>query len=123
MLSLFRFDDHMLIFYKKMLRQQGCVLVICVLLLIWNGYAAFHHMSVISGIGFGAFLGNTLWTLLFYLDLYSDYKLEKHRYGLMKELKDKHEFEEAVKHLEGTQQRYDSMIKELQEAQNNVRPE
>jgi choline-glycine betaine transporter len=123
MINLFNMDDHMVVFNRKMLRQQGCVLTVSVLLLIWNGYSAFHHQSVISAIGFGCFLINVLWTLLFYLDLYSDYKLEKHRYGLMKELRDKHQFDESLKHLESTQQRYDSMIKELIERQNNVRPE
>ncbi len=110
---MFRSNDHMLIFYKKMMRQQGSVLLLCLCLLILNGSWAFSHLTIVNGTAFGAFVCNTFWTLLFFLDLYSDYKLEKHRYTLMKELEDRHHLEKNIEFLKDKQKQYDEMISKV----------
>ena len=120
MLDLFRRGDVMLIFYKKMLRNQGCVLFACVFLMIFNGWLFFHNFSVIIVTAFGAFICNTLWSLLFYFELYSDYKIEKHRNALMKELEDKHELEKNIQFLKDKQKQYDSMISMMQAKNESV---
>lgn len=114
MINFFRSDDTMLIFSKKMLRNQGCVVFLCFALLFINGWICFHNLNMVNGIAFGAFICNTVWTLLFYLDLYSDYQLEKHRYKLIKELEDQHELEKNIEFLKEKQKQYDSMISTLQ---------
>jgi len=116
MMDFFTRDDTMLVFYKKMLRQQGSVLLICLCFLVLNGSFAFNHLTIANGLAFGIFVCNTFWTLIFWCDLYSDYKLEKHRYNMIKELEDKHGLEKNIEFLKDKQKQYDSMIAELNKA-------
>src|SRR5271155_5256454 len=107
MIDFFRRDDTMIMFYKKSLRNQGSVLLICLCFLVFNFYMVLTHSSIMYGVALGVFVCNTWWILLFYFDIYSDYKLEKHRYKLIKELEDKHDFEKKIEYLDDKRKEYE----------------
>lgn len=114
MMDLFRHGDVMLKFNKKMLRNQGCVVATCLFLLFVNGYLMVHNSSLMSAAAFGAFICNTIWTLLFFLEQYSDYQIEKRNYSMIKEMEEQHKLEDNIRFLKEKQKQYDSMIAEFQ---------
>ncbi len=110
MLDLVSRDD-MLRFQRRSLRTQGSVLIFCISFVIFDVLLIMKNPTISQGIALGAMIINCLWSLMFFLEAYSDFKNEKRRCGIINELKDREHFNETIKFYESSKENYENMIK------------
>lgn len=73
--------------YKKCLIGNMLILIFNTGFILYDGFSAFHGNSILGAMGAGCFLVNWLWTLLFLIDNFQDYSIEKKALGRYEEFK------------------------------------
>ena len=83
------FEIKMSQYHIKILRKSLCIhtcLIIMNLgLVIFHSYQIYHSNLISNGIGFGCFLVNIVWSLLFFIDSSQDIIMEKRRLHYLKQ--------------------------------------
>lgn len=83
-----KMSQHHIKILRKSLCVHTCLIIMNLGLIIFHGYKVYHSNLISNGIGFGCFLVNMVWSLLFFIDSLQDIIIEKRRLNFLNQHKD-----------------------------------